>query len=46
MRSGVGPFRQLRMSRKFLFQYRGDPHELYRFWPEMADHEEAEFKRV
>lgn len=46
MRSGVGPFRELRTGRAFLLMWRADPNEFHRYWPSLAEKEEAEFKRL
>ena len=46
MKSGVGPFREVRTGRAFLLMWRADPNEFHRYWPSLAEKEEAEFKRL
>ena len=45
MRSGIKPFREVRMSRAFLIPWRADMHELHRYWPSMVEDEQRDFKR-
>jgi hypothetical protein len=46
MRSGVGPFRKLRMGRQLLVQWKADMHEMHRWWPSLIEDEEMAFKRM
>ncbi len=46
MKSGVGPFRELRTGRQFLNMWRIDPNELHRYMPSLIEKDEAEFKRL
>ena len=46
MRSGVAPFRKVRMGRQLLLPWKVDPHEMHRYWPAMIEDEEKEFTRV
>lgn len=46
MKSGVGPFREVRTGRQFLNNWRIDPNELHRYMPSLIEKDEAEFKRL